>query len=720
MTHRKYFFLVFTIVSYFAFTVYYMGPSALDCTNTVGGIGDNTAGPIWKFENTGSGPVGGYSNVTNYPFGESLSGPVDVVVSGQSVLLWSSAKVFGPVCGYNAINIISYVSAALVMFFFVRSMLRGRYGWIAWIAGYAVAFAPFYQVKIGGHPSYGFQAILIGVIWAFFSLITRRRLSSAIILAILTVTCFYFDPYFSLLVSTILVPLVVVWAIYNVGNFRKKSASKNTIIKELKLGSICLAIIAIAVLPLLYVMTSQSAQIKDSVAGTRDNIVESAKLCSNWPQEYLLPFPDSPAFKLLGGESEKVKGVLYAFSQCGIAEDSVGIAIVMLAVILLFFVVLLWEYLNRRKSVLPKILSYNPAVLISGLIGISFTAIILALPPFHVLGFPLPSLIMVEMTSVWRIISREYVVLNIAVVILFSLSLAYFSATLKLKRAAIAVLAGLLFSGIFIQYQTYTPFRGNVESNFSYSNAPTGYYWLKGQESIRGIAEYPIEKATEASSHGYFLTMQSIHRKPILNSALATSSDDPVRSSIKNLKDPLTPIVLRSLGVDAVVVHGVGVSEIESIPYLKVIYSGDHKPDGRLPDSPAVMNSSFVIAKIIGDTPFVKTSFQFLDSLPRNREIQKSATSWEYEVPSGSRAALRSVMRGREGDDANVCFSIKMAATGDTGVLDISGTKMKAFERIMLSDQYYPIRFEVPFNQTIAISNNNGRNMQITNIGCLE
>ena len=233
-----------------------LSTTVLDCGNTLNSLGDNSAGPIWKAANVGDEPIGGFSKVTNYPEGESLSSPIDTVVVGQSLLLWTTAKIAGPVCGYNIANVLGYMSTALVMFAFIYSLTRGR-RWIALLAGYAVAFTPFFQTKIGGHPSYGFQALLIGIIWAFLSLVATRKKSRAVVLAVLVATFFYFDPYFSLMAFTILVPLGLVWLSMRLMKLRKEKIKKNYL-AEMNILGLCVAFLALLSAPLAYIMFTQS------------------------------------------------------------------------------------------------------------------------------------------------------------------------------------------------------------------------------------------------------------------------------------------------------------------------------------------------------------------------------------------------------------------------------------------------------------------------------
>jgi len=690
-----------------------------DCGNTLNGLGDNTAGPIWKFANVDNAPpVGGFSDVTNYPNGESLGSPIDAVVVGQSLLLWTTSKIAGPICGYNLANILGYMSASLVMFGFIYSITKGR-RWIALLAGYAVAFTPYFQVKIGVHPSYGFQALLIGVLWASLSFMTTYKKSRAILLAVLLAACFYFDPYFSLLAITIVAPMMSIWFILGLIKLRKSKFQKSIFIPKLKSMALFVGAFILLVLPLAFIITTQSSQINSAVVGTRDNIIDAGKTYSNVPSEYLLPFPDSSIFKLLGDYGKKLHDSMYIFSSGGLSEDVVGISLAMVVIVGLFFIILFWERIRGKKLDISKLLKGDSKLIVCGTLFVAIAAMIMALPPIHIFGIPLPSYLLLSHVNVWRVISREYVVVNIAVTVLFAIALAYFGDALKLKKLAKTISYIVIFLFILMQYQTYGPFQGIEPGRFSYSNASQGYYWLKDQADIKTIAEYPIEKVTEANSPVYYLSMQLVHKKKLLNNVVSNSQDDILRSSIRNLSDPQTVPALHSIGIDAVVIHGVEPADIEKIPYLKVVYQGPHGKGAMMPDSPAITKDIIVIAKITDDTPVITDSLQFTNNLPANGLIQKSAIDWQYEIPTNSTISLKSLFKSdaSTGDAGEVCFMYRMASIGDISDLIISDNS-GGIARLPINDQYKKIKFTTKVDNILNITSSNGHNMRFSGIGC--
>jgi hypothetical protein len=725
---KKNWFIFFVIISYLFFTVYYMGPASWNCTNIVNGFGDSTAGPIWKNTMSPDQPFGSISNSTNYPAGEALGSAVDAVVSGQTLVLWGISKAVGPICSYNLTIMLGYLSTAILMFGFVYTALSSRFRWIAWLAGYAVAFAPYFQVKTAIHPGYAFQGLIIAAIWVFLLLIKTRKLRWAIILALLIAICFYFDPYLSLLVGTAMLAMGLGWL--GVGFYRIKHAGTNNRVDVLKLVSkqakklaVAIGLFVLFILPIVFIGLTQASNIEKAVAGTRDNIQQMAKACSNWPGEYLLPFPDSPLFKVFGSETDNIKSSLYKFSQCGIAEDAVGVSIVALISIFLLTVVLIWDRLQGKRLKISQISRYDSTVLIVGISGVIVLAGVMAFPPFYILGVPSPSALLISLSSVWRVIAREYVVVNIGVVILSSVALAYFSSNVRVKsKWKVFIFVGL-FLITFIQYQTYRPF-GGLKTQFNYSQAPDAYAWLKNQKNIKAIAEYPMEKATEANSLGYYLTMQSIHQKPMFNSALGVSSQDGVRSLLKNIADPQTVPTLRALGVTTVVIHGVEEERVKVIPGLEIVYSGNHSPDSRVPESPSVTNDKLVIAQIIQNYPTEAAPLQVKGKLPKNATIEHSSAEWAYEVPSGT-TFIKTVITHQKNKQITpsaeavykVCMNVRTALnTGNSGLLLKQG--LKTTKILDVDGIYKQADFLVKGGEDFRLVLETGENIRISKIGC--
>ena len=700
--------------SYVLLVVYYMTPEVMHCSTTVDGFGDNTAGPIWRYWASPHSPFWGQEKLTNYPYGDNLSNPVNFSGSLQYIFYWLLAKVLGPVCGYNFLNFIGLVATALAMYGLIRFLTRKS--WIAWFAGYAVAFTPYFQVKIGGHPSYAYQALLIGTIWAFLSVIKTRKRSGAIVLGLLTAACFYLDPYFILLEALVLGGFGFAWLVLFVVSQKRGAAKEKKNTRSQLRVLVIAAIIAVSlILPLAAIKISKSAEINSYVSSARGNVLYEARACSNWPHEYLLPFVLHPTFEHLFGKAryQSVLNSLDNFYHCGIGEDSVGLSLTLLAVVMFAGSVVVWERLSGRRIKFSGAY-YDPRLVIGGAAAAGILAVAIGLPPVHYHGIPSPSYELLQITHTWRTLTRVYVVVNISLVITAAFALAFFADAFRKHPRFLRTAFVVIILLVAVEYQAFTPFRGNTLSTFNYqTSAPETYYWLAKQRDIKTVAEYPLERyGGESDALSYYLTMQKIHGKPILNSALPNSPQDSLRSGLKSLSDPQTIPVLKQLGVDTVIIHGVSKQQVEAIPYLRIIHTAPQANFNLLPHTPTVKYDNIIVAKIV-QTPPEANVLELGTGFARNTLIINSAADWQYEATQDSQ--LHNVSLSAKPVSGDACFAIKMAAPHDQDQLTIK-LNGKSAKVLRITDTYQSIA--VPAATTITLHLDHGHNMRVTKLGC--
>lgn len=711
--------LILIVFSYLFFTTYYMGPSVWHCNDTLYGFGDNTAGPVWRFGlEPKQAPLGSYATMTNFPVGENLYSPVNYSLSGQSYLIWGASRATNPICGYNLVNMLGFFMSAIIMFGFIYSLTRNK--WVAWLAGYAVSFAPYYQMKVGGHPGYGFQGLLIAIAWAFFNLIKKQRKRDALILGAITAFCFYFDPYFSILAVSVIAPLVVCWALVGLWRVKKLPKLKLSYQKQLKLLASAVGIFLILLAPLAAVTLRNSKQISDSVASSRGNVLFEAKSCSNLPHEYALPYVLHPVFSKLFGKAEYTRMIdrMHGGFTCGIGEDTVGISLAVLSVAGVGLVVFAWEGLNKRK--LKFGLEYDKRLVFLGMFAVGLTAIILALPPLKIgQVLPTPSYAIIMITSTWRTLTRFYVVVNFATITLFSIFLIFVKANFPQYKKLLQIGFVLIFLTIFVEYQAFRPFIGNRLSTFSYrKDVPAVYEWLHGQSEIKEIAEYPLERAGgESNANAYYLSMQVAHGKKLFNGNLPTTYEEGLRSSLKDISDPQTQQVLYALGIDAVVIHGISVEQIKGIPGLEILYSAPQSTFNLLSFTPLVKHDNVVVVKI-SSQPKIQSMIALRDGFVRNANIIKSAADWEYEAINNSVmkiVALPGADKSADLGSSKVCFSVRKAGDDDSSVLtlNIDGADQPG---LLITGQYQ--RVVVSAKDSVILTNHSGFNMRVKDLGC--
>lgn len=693
-----------------------MGPSVTSCTTTIYGFGDSTAGPIWRGSLKPSQPLfGGYERATNYPHGESLYSPVAYASLVQTVSLTALSKVAGPVCAYNIYNFAGYITTAILMFAFIWYLIKSR--WIALLAGYAVAFTPYVQSKIGGHPSYGFASLLIAIVWLLLHIVSGRgRLRHGLLLAVVLAICAYFDPYFILLAGTVVVPIIGWWGVRTIRRVIRVPVDKQKVKKISKILFVSLAIFLVLVGPLVLVRVKDSVTINSDVSGARGNVYAAAMLCSNMPLDYLLPDPYNVYFVSMFGQHYTQANISHRH-WCGPGESRVSISLTILGVILLGSIIMAWEKLNRRHTHIKSMLRYDPWLVVPIICLVVFTAFAIGLPP-KIGGVHMPSGVILKVTETWRIFAREYLVVNMAIIMLFAVVLKYFSSVAGVRRyvKAKGVIFVILCLAISWEYQVNAPFNPPA---FSYSkDVPSIYYKIRDDKNINAIAEYPIDRmGIEYDSIVYYLTMQTVHKKSILNSDIVNGSDENIHIAIKDLTDPQTIPALRELGIHYVVIHGVSDKDIlANSTQLQI-----------LGDSPSVSFSlqivrpggtkDSVLARIVNG-PKVENILTFKKGFVANLSLIQSPMNTEFEALQNTELAVTPLTPNATSVPERMCFDVKAASVGESDDLTVKVNGSSGQTMPISNTTYTAVSVIAKRGDTILLHNSKGYNMQLNNLGC--
>ncbi len=713
---KKHWFIFVVLAVYVFFTAYYMGPGFSKCTDSIYGFGDSTAGPIWRNSlKPEQPPFGGYQTSTNYPYGESTYSPVGFIASVQTVSMWAASKVVGPMCAYNLYNITGYVLTALVMFAFIRYLTRNR--WIALLAGYAVSFTPYVQSKVGGHPNYGYSALLIGILWLTIHTLETRRRWSAILLGVLLALSAYLDPYFILLAATIVTPSLMMWLAVTWFTMRRKKESHalRTLSREVA-KTIAYALVTFAILlsPLIAVRFINAQTISQTVSASRGDVFAAAKLCSNMPTDYLLPDPANIHLTNLFGPAYTDKNI-EARHWCGFGESRVSLSITLITVVVVALGIVLGGALRKRRNYRLK-LAYQTQKTLAIVASVGIAGVAIGLPPI-IYGIFMPSGIILKLTTMWRIFAREYLVVNMALVILAAIAVYFIFSNFALFKKAVvrAVILALIFTGVLFEYQINNPFS---PITFSYErDVPSVYHTIKDKPDISVIAEYPMDRmGVEHDSVVYYMTMQAVHGKKLVNSVLATDSRMTTHVALKDLSDPQTIPALRALGVRYVVVHGENIDDI-----LKRTNNNLEEIELNIPVVYALtmvrqddnMNVALLRIKDGIESPSVLTIEKgSLVNLP----LIQSPIATEFEVQNGAVLRKTPLKQAAQSRGA-VCFDVKMSATMDAGIFSVYQGKTELRVGVITGAGYTRILVpDVIDNESIRIVNDKGYNMRLDNL----
>lgn len=543
-------------VTYALCTLFYMGGAATNCTGSLLSFpGDNTAGLIALFSVDNHDPWFGRSDVFSYPYGEALGLPTHITAQTLFIPFWAIAKLVGPICSFNILTMIGFMSAALMTFGFVRWLYRGHF-FVALLAGFAVAFTPYLQIKTGVHLSYVFEAFFVAVIWLFVALWRDPTWKKAVLLGLSVALCAYTDGYFILLASVLVASLVLGAMGYEYWTHRRTVQAQ--LINRLKLLMIAGLTAFVCAVPVAYVVTHASGQINQLLVSQRDSIANEAQVYGARPLEYITPNAMNPILDHVFGD--------YASRNnhgSNPAENVLSLSLTMVA-LAVFFVIVTYRRRSQKQKRIPD------AAFITVVFGtVAAAAFLISLPPK--LGpFIMPSYILIHVVDLWRVFARLSVIVNIAVVILASGGLILLLDHLKGQWRRVAVVAAIC-ALVFVEYLTFVPPR----MTSGYSQVPELYYWLKTQSQYKEIAEYPLDELGTSGNPVFYNTYQRIHGKKMLNGMANEDAPHFARLALRELKNPQTVPALRSLGIDFITIHAP--SYPGDIPGLKLVHQSPEK-----------------------------------------------------------------------------------------------------------------------------------------------
>jgi hypothetical protein len=710
---------VLAVLSFALITVYYMTPQALHCQTTVYGFGDNTGGPIWRYTVRPDNPLWGPESATNYPYGEDLSSPVNYIAVLQYTLFWLLAKIAGPICGYNLMNAFGFVATAAAMYGFIYWLTRKKS--IAWLAGFAVSFSPYFQNQVGSHPSYGYAAFLILAMWLYLRLLRERRWIDAPLLAVVVAACVYWDPYFALFIATILAPLVAVTLVYSYLQVARQGSfllTLNALWQRMLPFALVGVFTFILILPLIGIAHLYAARINAQVGAVRDQDPVNAitVYCTNKPSDYLLP-SDTNYFADWITNERYPAAIQRLKHGCNPAEYNVGLSLTLVTVLVVGGVIFVRNSIRKRRlhrglfAISQSGLGKSWITL--SVIGVLGAGVLLGLPAvLTTRHFPSPTYFLLQVTQAWRTFSREYVVVNIAVVTLAAISLYFLAQTLKdrskLKYGAFV----LLFLGIFVEYQAFTPFSGS-RTTFSYdTDAPSIYQWVRSQSDIQHVAVYPIIQIGQGGDPLLnAITMQTIHHKQLLNSVVGNSPQDALHLSLRDLSAPETLPTLRGLGIDTLEIHGVGEQELTAIPGIEIMRF-ESVPNSRF----GSWGSMIAIAKIL---PGPAQDFALtLESGFQGQDFT-SVTGVGYTTINNSQMKLTPLNYNAQSNALHMtCFEVATAAASGADDLTVLVDGTPAIAALPINGQYARVSFPARENQSILLRNRTGQDMRVRNLGC--
>lgn len=684
-------FILFACIAgiYALFTMYYyLGNAVFSCSDTLPtGIGDATAGLIWLNSVDGNLPWWGFTHVSNFPFGERIGLPFHILAQTIYIPFWAISLVVGPVCGYNILTGFGFVFSAMAMFLFIRWLTNKS--WIAFIAGFAVAFTPYLQYKTGLHPSYVFQGLFIIAAWLFLAFWRSPSWKKAVGLGIVSALFFYTDPYFILLGGVMAVGLILTATI---GTLLKRKNWPSAW-HRLRLLLISGLVLFACILPIAYVQIHYKDQIKTLVSSSRSDIKSEAEIYGARPQEYILPNASEPLLGALFGPAYYNRDT----HGSNPGETQLSISLTLIVIALGLIAVILRKKLRHEKFKNAWTMQNLSVPFLAFIFsGTALLAVAFSLPPK--LGSILtPTDILIHFIDTWRVFARLQVIVNICVVILAAIGLALAVQHLRKKHIRILLIVAVCI-GLLFEYQSFFPFR----ETWSYKTAPQAYHWLKAQSDVTTAAEYPLDEPAKTIYPTYYFSYQILHGKNLINATLPASPQSVLRNALRDLDDPQTVPVLRALGVQVVLVHSkkdpgivAGLEEVSDVSKTNTFKANEYVWAYRVLPGPTqnyllAPGEGFNDLRITSITDVgyqtSKLSHMIFIALPnQNNTPQKGVVTIDASSPTGKSQHIRFLQKDTllwEGDvteNTHITFSV-------------------------VADQKKPLTIEAPASPTDAVA----------------
>lgn len=543
------------VIFFFLLSWLYMGTAITNCSTSSTALGsDSTGGFGWVQWASGNDLTWGHTDKSNYPYGENLGKPQFITATLFIGIFKVFASLTTPICGINLMLLLGYMSTGLLMFGFIRWLIK-RFD-IALFAGYAAAFVPFHQLKAESHINYVYGSLFIAIIWTYMWLMQRPSYRRALAFGAVCSLGFYFDGYFILISSLVIAGLCgsfLLFAAWRILRDRHGGGNVKPFIKRVKYLAAGLVFLAVLLLPIVVVYKTSGKQISQSLAMVRSDIKTETISYGARPIEFVAPSSDSallpqklPFLAVKPHGSNPSESTLY-----------MGWTIIVLALVSLAYL-----FIGRRKQDKLKGMTYDELVL--AMVCVFIACFAFSLPALVTIGghvFKTPTFVLVKLTSNWRALSRLFLAMHPAIVILASLGLYRLTKNRPaMIRTAVVIVCGAILFCEFLPAHLHPTQDLN-------KNAPQVYKLLQKDPNVKLVAEYPITSFLYTPE---MFTYQMMDNKTLVNANDGSISTGPIDASIAGLNDPQTLGVLKSLKVDMVITHGMKADNPGLVTYYKL------------------------------------------------------------------------------------------------------------------------------------------------------
>ena len=531
-----------SILEYITVTALYTGIAAVltkgvmfDIGNKIfASIGDATAGFMWlNYAEPGLGSLPAETTMVNYPTGESIGGPTFITYAALWLPIRFFSHLFGPIAGLNIVMYIGYIGAALAGYLLLKRLTSNKY--IAFLAGFAIAFHPYALYKSSMHIAYIFSAVFVLMLGSFTALIKRPTVYRSILFALTVALAFYTDGYYILLALVMGIGLLIASLLYLAyKRFTLKQAWLR--VKHLLLSAL---VLLVALTPIAITQLTSSDQVQERLTGARSDIGSEIREYRSNVVDFMVPAINHP---VLSQDSQFLTVQNFKNQRSNSGESTNYISYTLLLCAVVGMLLLLVKIVLPKQSSLSINKDTKDVYVLIGLVGVVTIPLFLAFmfsPEISVLGhtIPLPGQLFIEQNiNLWRVMSRFFVPLQVVFVVLACVGLSLIANSIrgssqgKLRKVVSTVV--IIIAGIFVSFG-YAASIQDRPYDFKH-DMPSAYLWLAEQEGIKVIAELPFVDPLDERTAGY-VTSQMIHGKKLVN------MKDPNAARLNNaLGDPIT------------------------------------------------------------------------------------------------------------------------------------------------------------------------------------
>ena len=518
--------ILYIFIAYFLVSMLLTWPLITQLNLTLFGDFGDTRGVIWGIW----AKINGYLDtpfnyLTTFPYGVPNIAYISTPISEWFVYIL--ANLTNEIVSYNTFILLSLPLTAISTYFLLNRLLHNQISAI--FGGLVFGFCPAAVMQItGGHAAFAFNVFIPLFVLALFYNRSRRTMLSLFCVSVCftgaTFTAIYLG-YFAIYIGI----FFVAFDLLNSKNINKFSILKNY--------SYAAFLAAVLILPFEYRAIYQQLALGNSALVKTGQIRNLSELMvySSRPWDYLIPSIDHP---IIGGIFQDF--VRTHLHGSNVPEQTLYLGLAPILLLLIGFVLIFQKRFNAVNRSYFLFFSFG-----------SLWMYFLSLPPQISVGdFNIPTISFYAylIAPMFRVYARFGIFVNFFIACAAAVVLTQLY--IHMIRVRYYAMVTLLFSILIFEYWSIPP--GYA---LQVANPPEVYRWLANEPKDAVVAIYPMTPGDQYAFYTY-LFWQRIHQKKMVNGALPNNEKAwDFFEKVKKIDNPLTPSLLKSIGVTHVIVH---------------------------------------------------------------------------------------------------------------------------------------------------------------------